>query len=124
MVSTLEVLVNLKHLDISYFNEKIVENPNLNNIMHLMDTLENSQALPNLVSLDLSGWKDLITRRVVLSFIESHPRMEFLGIVLCSVAFHPVFADLNGAHFSPNFVIASLGNEEQIKVALKKYKER
>lgn len=124
LVSTLEDLGNLKYLDLSYFKEKIDDNLYLNNIMHLMDILENSHTLPKLISLDLSGWKDLITKRIVLSFIESHPNLEYLGIVLCSVAFQPVFADLKGANFSQNLVIAGLGNEEQIKVTLKKYKER
>lgn len=74
--------------------------------------------------LDVSGWRDLISKEVLLQFIKKHPKLEFLGIVLCSVTFDPVFSDPTGTDYSQTLTIAGLGNEEHIKVTLKRHRDR
>lgn len=123
LISTLEQLTLLKYLDVSLFNEKIdIQRVTLN--CPVIELLERDGILPNLVSLDISGWKDFVPKDSLLKFIESHRRLEFLGIVLNSVTFDPIFSDPNSIEQLQNLRIAGLGNEEQIRVTLQCYRER
>ncbi|KAJ8951160.1 hypothetical protein NQ318_021604 [Aromia moschata] len=124
LLPTLEQLKLLRYLDISFFNEKLDSPMYVQHHCPINDLLENQNILPELVMLDVSGWRDFLSRHVLLSFIETHPKLEFLGIVLCSVTFDPVFSDSSGVDYPQNLIIAGLGNEKQIKVTLKMYKER
>lgn len=117
---TLSQLKNLRHLDVSVFNEKfvVVQNQRFTDPpCQVFLLLQDHTVLPNLVSLDVSGWRDYIPADVLLKFVEFHPRLEFLGLVLNECTFHSVFSNISGR-------IAGLGNENQIKITLQKYWER
>lgn len=79
--------------------------------MQVKDLLERFETLPELVSLDLSGWREFINKKSLLNYIEYHPKLKYLGIVLNHVSFEPEFSE-NGC----DLVIAGLGSELQIKV--------
>lgn len=64
-------LVNLRHLDISFMNEELQHNDHNYN-----DLLENSDSLPHLVSLDVSGWRDHIDKKTLLNYIAHHPKLR------------------------------------------------
>ncbi|EFA05616.1 protein zyg-11 homolog isoform X1 [Tribolium castaneum] len=116
-VSTLTHLSTLRHLDVSVFNEKL-DHLTTSNVVKLLDDVT---TLPHLVSLDVSGWRDFIPTETLLKYVETHPKLEFLGIVLTDCTFDSLFSSTNQW---PNLTIAGLGNENQIKVTLKKYRER
>lgn len=115
MTHVITRLRNLRHLDISLVNEKL-ETVDGNTINEL---LEKQDSLPHLVSLDLSGWREFISKEALLNYIRSHSKLRYLGIVLNHIAFEPVFCE-GGLQL----VVAGLGSEEQIKVTLKKHYER
>lgn len=64
-------LVNLHHLDISLMNEELQQNDR-----SYTDLLEKYDSLPNLVSLDVSGWQDHLSKKTLLQFIEHHPKLR------------------------------------------------
>ncbi|CAG9861304.1 unnamed protein product [Phyllotreta striolata] len=111
---TLENLKRLRYLDVSFFMDKIDNSPSHQNVLAL---LEDPNALTELVLLDLSGWKEYVDKGFLMKLIETHPKLRVLGIVLCSATFDPAFTDRN-------LIVASLGNEEQIKVTLLRYKDK
>lgn len=76
LIATLQQLPNLKFLDISLFNEKV---ENDSTCIPVMELLERTDILPDLEFLDLSGWKEFIPRDGLVHFIESHPKLEFIG---------------------------------------------
>ncbi|CAG9830931.1 unnamed protein product [Diabrotica balteata] len=121
VADTLQKMHLLRHLDISFFNDKID-----NNVNHLdiLPKLEDPNVLPEIMLLDVSGWKHFICRQFLLKFIETHPKLHVIGIVLCSITFDPVFSDMGDIEYPKNLIIAGLGNEEQIKVTLTKYKDK
>lgn len=88
---------------------------------HILNVLYDITTLPYLISLDVSGWRDFIPTECLVRYVEAHPKLEFLGIVLTDCTFDPTFSTTNQF---PNLTIAGLGNEHQIKITLKKYKER
>lgn len=65
-------LVNLRHLDISLINEELQPNDRYG----YNDLLENYDCLPNLVSLDVSGWRDHLNKNVLLHYIACHPKLR------------------------------------------------
>nr|XP_023021052.1 protein zyg-11 homolog B-like [Leptinotarsa decemlineata] len=124
IASTLEQLQLLRYLDISFFNDKIEGQIYAHSGKPIVTLLGDSQILTELESLDVSGWREFITSYQLIKFIEAHPRLKYLGSVLCSANYDSIFSDTNKIDFPYNLVIAGLGNEEQIKVALKKYQDR
>lgn len=76
LIPTLRQLPHLKFLDISLFNEKAdkqMQDP------PIIELLESYFLVPELEFLDVSGWKDLIPVESLVSFIETHPRLKFVG---------------------------------------------
>lgn len=64
-------LVNLRHLDISLMVEELQpRDRNFN------DLLEKYDSLPNLISLDVSGWRDHINKEALLNYIVHHPKLR------------------------------------------------
>ncbi|CAH1111993.1 unnamed protein product [Psylliodes chrysocephalus] len=118
---TVENLKGLRCLDVSFFMDKIDNSPSHQNLLTL---LEDPNIVPELALLDLSGWKEYIHRQFLVKLIETHPKLQVLGIVLCSATFDPMFSDICGVDYPRHLNIAGLGNEEQIKVTLTKYKEK
>ncbi|XP_030757278.1 protein zyg-11 homolog [Sitophilus oryzae] len=122
IIETLMQLANLKFFDMSIYNEKLDA--------HKLDTpiilqlLEIDGLIPNIVSLDISGWKKHCLMQSLLKFIHNHIKLEFLGIVLNDVTFDPAFCDPKSPDYVHHLKIAGLGNESQIKVTLQYYKER
>lgn len=123
LVSTIEQLKLLKYLDVSFYNEK-VDSEAYDQNCPITEFLENQYILPDLMVLDVSGWKEFISPQILLEFVQTHPKLKFLGIVLCSATFDEVFSDPSNAQYPHNLTIAGLGNEEHIKVTLKRHKER
>lgn len=120
MAPTILQLKNLRHLDISLVNERfegITDNA-INTI------LNNPDSLPNLTYLDLSGWRNLCIKESLESYLKSHTNLKYLGLVLNSVNFDLMFSEPNYEHFKRDLIIGGLGNEEQIKITLRKYYER
>lgn len=113
-------LHNLRHLDMSLVQEKF-ETSDSNTINEI---LENYEALKNLISLDLSGWREFICKEVLLNYINNHPKMKYLGIVLNHVAFESTFCDEFSPDFTRDLIVAGLGSEGQIKVTLRRHYER
>ncbi|CAH1118716.1 unnamed protein product [Phaedon cochleariae] len=124
VITTIRQLKLLRFLDISLCIERVESELSYLHHHPVIALLEDPDVLPELSALDISGWKVYSSKDELMTCIESHPKLEYLGIVLCPVAFDPVFSDSGGINHSKNLVIAGLGNEEQIKVTLKKYKDR
>lgn len=120
MVRIIAQLHNLRHLDMSLIHEKF-ETSDSNTIN---DILEHYNALKNLISLDLSGWREYIFKDVLLNYLNHHPKMKYLGIVVNHVAFESAFCDKRAPDFRRDLTIAGVGSEEQIIVALRRYCER
>ncbi|XP_066260786.1 protein zyg-11 homolog B-like [Euwallacea similis] len=120
LITALKQLILLRFLDVSIFNEKLDKKVSY----HVMDLLDRTDILPNLETLDISGWKELIPKNSLLSFIDSHLKLEFLGLVLTSITFDPAFCEQKSLDRFPNLRIAGLGNEDQIKLTLHYYKDR
>jgi Zyg-11 family protein len=119
-VSTLSQLQQLRHLDVSVFNEKL---DNLTESgCQVVKLVEDVSSLPNLLSLDVSGWRDFIPVETLHRFVEAHPKLEFLGIVLNECTFDPIFSCITTHRHG--LTVAGLGNENQIRITLKKYWER
>lgn len=64
-------LINLRHLDISLVNEELPWNDCSYN-----DLLEKYDSLPNLVSLDVSGWRDRTSEETLLNFVVHHQQLR------------------------------------------------
>lgn len=107
-------------MDISLVNEKL-DTFDSNTINEL---LENCDTLNNLVSLDLSGWREFINKELLVAYIEHHKKLKYLGIVQNHVAFASVFCDETNSNYRPDLIVAGLGNEAQIKVTLRRHYER
>ncbi|KAG5881719.1 hypothetical protein JTB14_037935 [Gonioctena quinquepunctata] len=122
--STIEQLRVLHHLDLSFFNDKIDNEIYVRNGKPIVKTLGDPQFLTELESLDVSGWREFVSTKDLVKFIDAHPTMKFLGTVLCFVTIDSIFPDCSEVDYPCNLVIAGLGNEEQIKVTLKKYRDR
>lgn len=122
LVSTIEQLNLLKHLDVSFFIEKLDSRGHNQNFFPVF--FEIPYILPDLVMLDVSGWKEVISKESLNKFIETHPKLEFLGLVLCSVNFEPTFSNPKSVDYPSNVIIAGLANEDQIRITLRKYKDR
>ncbi|XP_076256333.1 protein zyg-11 homolog isoform X1 [Rhynchophorus ferrugineus] len=124
LIPTLKQMSGLKLLDVSLFNEKLDAHKIIATRPIILQLLNTESLMPNLVSLDISGWKEVVPRESLLTFIKNHPKLEFLGIVLNDVTFESAFCDSTASNYVRNIKTAGLGNEEQIKVTLQCYKER
>ncbi|KAK4877940.1 hypothetical protein RN001_010446 [Aquatica leii] len=107
-------LNGLRHLDVSVTNE----NADTSDACGVTEILQNSDSLPNLVSLELSGWRDFITSDGLDLYLKKHQKLRYLGLVLNLVVFEPQFCDPNNS-----LVIAGVGGECQIKVTLRRHYE-
>lgn len=117
MVSDLIKLNSLRHFDLSIVNDKMDNSSN----NAIVDILTNYNTLKNLVSLDISGWRNVIPIEAVEIYVASHPKLKYLGLVLNVLALEPEFSDINNKHYNHNLTVGGVGNESQIKVVLKKY---
>lgn len=123
MSHVIEQLKALQCLDMSFIYHKI-DIQSMEMYLEIVEQLKNPNVLPSLRYLDLSGWRELISSETFLQIIQSHPKLQFLGFVMCSVALDDVFSDQTRPDYPSNLVIAGLGNEDQIIVTLRKYQER
>lgn len=106
----------------------------------VLNFLNEHFCLRYLKSLDLSGWNDFVSTRILAEFVGSRD-LNFLGkkwfrvliiltskirlgLVLCSAAFHPDFSPENCRESFGNLLVAGLANTEQIEVALRHYPNR
>nr|XP_060629504.1 protein zyg-11 homolog B-like isoform X2 [Anolis sagrei ordinatus] len=108
-LAVIRELEHLIHLDIS------VEQHSTSTIPCRL--LEQKDILPNLVSLDISGSRN-ITDEAVEAFVRQHPRMRFVGL-LGTEAGYTEFLSGEGA-----LKVSGGENEMQISEALKRYSER
>ncbi|KAL3271543.1 hypothetical protein HHI36_022020 [Cryptolaemus montrouzieri] len=124
LVTVVLQMENLQYLDISIVNEKLDVLKIDAGKCQVTELLKHPEALSNLTSLEISGWKDYIPRVTLYNFLMAHPKLEYLGIVLSDLMFEPTFSDLNYSEYPSHLVIGGLGNREQIKVTLQKYRDR
>lgn len=111
----------LRHLDISLIHERFESIQNT----AICDILESPETLPNLVSLDISGWRDLIPKGTMLTYLKHHPRMKYLGLVLNPIAFELFLSEPeHDPETELELRVAGLGNEEQIILALRRHYDR
>uniref|UniRef100_R4G9Y7 Zyg-11 family member A, cell cycle regulator n=1 Tax=Anolis carolinensis TaxID=28377 RepID=R4G9Y7_ANOCA len=108
-LAVIRELEHLIHLDIS------VEQHSTSTIPRRL--LEQKDILPSLVSLDISGSRN-ITDEAVEAFVRQHPRMRFVGL-LGTEAGYTEFLSGEGA-----LKVSGGENEMQISEALKRYSER
>lgn len=120
MASIIIQLNNLKHLDISIANEKLDTYDNSG----VLEILENDSSLSNLVSLEISGRRDFLKKQTLEKYLEMHPKLTYLGLVLNLIVFELQLCDPSHKDFNRNLIIAGVGNESQIKVTLKKHCDR
>ncbi|KAF5284005.1 hypothetical protein FQR65_LT13639 [Abscondita terminalis] len=113
-------LKGLRHLDVSTTIQNFAtwEESGVNHI------LEQYDMLPNLVSLELSGWRDFISSDKLDKYLHNHPKLRYLGLVLNEIVFESQFCDPTHAKFRSNLVIAGVGSENQIKVTLRRHYKR
>lgn len=120
LASTITKLNSLRHLDVSMSSDKL----DMSDCSGIQEILEHSDALPDLVSLEVSGWRDFAPKETLETFIRKHAKLRYLGLVLNMIVFDSQYCDPGHVNFNPNLVIAGVGNESQIKVTLKKHYER
>lgn len=120
MASVIIQLNCLRHLDVSIANEKL----DISESSGISLILEHCDLLQNLVSLEMSGWRDILLKETLEAYIASHPKLRYLGLVLNLVVFEPQFCDPYHEKFNHNLVVAGVGSELQIKVTLKRHYER
>lgn len=113
-------LKHLRHLDISLITERF-DGIQYNALSIL---LQNPDKLPDLTYLDMSGWKNLNTKNSLETYLKYHKHLKYLGLVLNPVNFDLMFCESYHEHFRKDLIIGGIGNEEQIKITLKKYCER
>lgn len=87
LIPTLEQMNALKLLDASLFNEKLDAHKIITSNPVILQLLESESLLPNLVSLDISGWKEVVPKESLLAFIKNHTKLEFLGIEIIIIIF-------------------------------------
>ncbi|XP_044764036.1 protein zyg-11 homolog B-like [Coccinella septempunctata] len=114
----------LKHLDVSLFNKKLDELNIEAGQSQVAQLLEFKDDMPGLVSLDISGWKDHISKDLLYNFMLTHPKLEYLGIVFSDLMFEPAFCETQYFQYPRHVVIGGLGNKDQIAVTLQRYKNR
>ncbi|KAI4455022.1 protein zyg-11 b [Holotrichia oblita] len=113
-------LTSLRHLDISLVNET-TENVEKDVINELLD---DPQSLPELVSLEISGWRSVIDGLTLETYVLAHPKLKYLGIVMNAAAFEQIFTEINYKHYKHDLVVAGLASESQIKVTLRYHYEK
>eukprot|EP00058_Branchiostoma_floridae_P017220 XP_002602708.1 hypothetical protein BRAFLDRAFT_72930 [Branchiostoma floridae] len=116
----------LRHLDISteetfsvsgtFFASQNQLKVNVDNLLCIPGVL------PNLTSLDISG-RDL-SEGTLLSFLESHPQLVFLGVMMGPACFWDFIWDEEYEGFRKDLRVTGEGNEAQILEALRQYSER
>ncbi|CAB4062692.1 ZYG11 [Lepeophtheirus salmonis] len=120
--NTLIELKGLVHLDISEERDEHPFDifPNLSGL-HIERLLEDPEALPNIVSLDISG-KDEVTMNKLLSFISRRPKLKFLGLLLTQFGRPHSYNCIEGKDKeNSGMVIAGSENEDQILESLRRY---
>ncbi|XP_040564607.1 protein zyg-11 homolog B isoform X2 [Lepeophtheirus salmonis] len=125
VVDTLIELKGLVHLDISEERDEHPFDifPNLSGL-HIERLLEDPEALPNIVSLDISG-KDEVTMNKLLSFISRRPKLKFLGLLLTQFGRPHSYNCIEGKDKeNSGMVIAGSENEDQILESLRRYANR
>ncbi|KAF7283179.1 hypothetical protein GWI33_001242 [Rhynchophorus ferrugineus] len=123
LIPTLKQLKALKFLDVSLSKVQLDAQELIITRPIILQLLNSESLIPNLISLNISGWAKVIDKESLLTFIKNHPKLTFLGIVLNDVTFESAFCDPTASNYVNNIKIAGLGNEEQIKVTLQCYKE-
>jgi len=126
-ISVLTELTELVHLDISDDKE---ENAPFDMLapgarFRVSSLLSQPSCLPKLQALDLSGKEDIIVPSLH-TFLSSHPRLVFLGLVLTDAAKDPLFREPSHPehHTITHILLSGFGTECQILEALKRYLAR
>nr|XP_018908281.1 PREDICTED: protein zyg-11 homolog B-like [Bemisia tabaci] len=125
---TIVQLSKLQFLDISTEDETMSDlgstEFNVESPVMLQNILTHPNALKNIISFDVSG-RRAISISAMRQFILSHSKLRFLGLFfddsLCS---EPMLRDKNHPDFNPNLKVAGTASQEQILMALDKYRMR
>ncbi|KAF5291794.1 hypothetical protein FQA39_LY14282 [Lamprigera yunnana] len=118
MALVIVTLSSLRHLDVSVKNENTLDTSGI------IEIFEHQDALPNLISFELSGLRDVVSKEVMELYLSKHTKLRYMGLVFNLLAFEPRFCDATHANFNKNLVIAGVGSENQIKVTLRRHYER
>lgn len=82
-------LNTLSHLDLSVDDDPEISSiqvPRAEHITNFMEKLEDANALPNLVSLDVSGMREVHSGHIE-KLLKSHKKLKFLGLCLLEVEY-------------------------------------
>ncbi|BFY99650.1 hypothetical protein BsWGS_02689 [Bradybaena similaris] len=124
-IGVVSELVHLVHLDVSNdaTRESIITSVATERFQ-VPEYLSKSDINPSLVSLDVSGGLD-VAPCVVESFLERHPKLNFLGLALTSISEYEMFQPescWNRLH--PDFKVSGESTEAQIMESLRRYLPR
>lgn len=127
VMETLLELEELRHLDVSEMPSE--QNDHLGQLssdalgkIRAVDLLASgADSFPNLVSLDVSGKEGIATASDLLPFLDSHPKMRFLGLVLTDACKDDVFVDEANPNFNPRLLVSGSATESQVSEALRRY---
>lgn len=86
----------------------------------ISDLLSKPFCLPHLYSLDISG-KDNIDIDDLKTFLQLHPNLKFLGLVLTEACFDDMFTKESDPLYNPNLVVTGSATEKQILESLQRY---
>ncbi|XP_013869259.1 protein zyg-11 homolog isoform X2 [Austrofundulus limnaeus] len=108
----------LRHLDFSEDHFAVDDSDGRGADEMLQQLLEGGpQVLPSLVSLDISGRKRL-TEAALRAFVESRRGLAFIGLLATGLSFCHVLSSRK------NLKVTGEANEDQVREALRKYRER
>ncbi|XP_070563131.1 protein zyg-11 homolog B-like [Ptychodera flava] len=125
MFDHLTGMMQLRHLDISRRANNdtalTVGDPflqkNINSFLNM------PSCLPNITSLDLSGW-DCVEEEVLRTFLQNHPDLNFIGLMLTNLCQADYLADEECSEFRSDLKITGDATQPQLCEALIRYNGR
>ena len=124
-LDTILQLGELIHLDVSYTkDETVFDALVLNSKLKISDLMLNFNALPKLVSLDISG-RELSDVELLKNFLLHHKNLKFLGLMMTELCSHSMFEKYSEiSNQMPDLFVTGNASEEQTLEALKRYSHR
>ncbi|CAH1776089.1 unnamed protein product [Owenia fusiformis] len=120
--SVLSELSELRFLDLS--DDYSVQFVSLQPVpIPVEELLQNADCFPNMVSIDLSG-KDRVTEETLREFLDTHPKIKFVGLALTDVCNIPEFTEPESEGYRKDLTITGEADQKQILESLRHYYKR